>query len=442
MRADFPRKLCNSSFAKELIKKLTKRRLLWPWPLIQFLIAGSSEIDQLYKVASVLGTPGRNDWSEGFGLANAMNFRFPTFQATHLSSVLGSRTSARAVSFLYAMLSWNPSWRSSAQEALRHSFFRSVANPNKQSDSNLLPFDSDKPDGSTDSTSDSMLSLSLRPRNHDSKEAIYNNNNNNQHRVPLPLTEIEPHYSRDLSRSTVKPEQTESQRPKSPVQAKEDNHLIKDHDDLNDLISAFSLDSSKRRHSRSKVLIFSPSKPKVSSISGSPALRLQQSRSRVVQSRNNQGPQRTFQLQNAYNFSPTTTKFTLLYGHHQPTTFKIVSPTKLGLDNSQNHKSQDKSKLMEEIMGKRSKLFSNNNVHSNNSPVFRSLPDFSSSSISSKSKPKTPPVKLKRLMPLAADINVNGRGLGEQPEKPKLQVRPDWAAKYLKWYFLDISCYS
>ena len=150
-----------------------------------------------------MGTPGRNDWSEGFGLANAMNFRFPTFQPTHLSSVLGSRTSARAVSFLYAMLSWNPSWRSSAQEALRHSFFRSVANPNKQSDSNLLPFDSDKPDGSTDSTSDSMLSLSLRPRNHDSKEAIYNNNNNNQHRVPLPLTEIEPHYSRDLSRSTV-----------------------------------------------------------------------------------------------------------------------------------------------------------------------------------------------------------------------------------------------
>ena len=75
-------------------------------------------------MASVLGTPGRNDWSEGFGLANAMNFRFPTFQPTHLSSVLGSRTSARAVSFLYAMLSWNPSWRSSAQEALRHSYFR------------------------------------------------------------------------------------------------------------------------------------------------------------------------------------------------------------------------------------------------------------------------------------------------------------------------------
>ena len=53
-----------------------------------------------------------------------MSFRFPTFSSTHLSNVLGTRSSARAVSFLYALLSWNPSWRSSAQEALRHSYFR------------------------------------------------------------------------------------------------------------------------------------------------------------------------------------------------------------------------------------------------------------------------------------------------------------------------------
>ena len=92
--------------------------------LIFFLISGTSEIDQLYKISSILGTPGRNDWSEGFSLANQMSFRFPTFSSTHLSNVLGTRSSARAVSFLYALLSWNPSWRSSAQEALRHSYFR------------------------------------------------------------------------------------------------------------------------------------------------------------------------------------------------------------------------------------------------------------------------------------------------------------------------------
>ncbi len=38
--------------------------------------------------------------------------------------VLGSRTSARTVSFLYTLLTWNPGWRSSAQESLKHAYFR------------------------------------------------------------------------------------------------------------------------------------------------------------------------------------------------------------------------------------------------------------------------------------------------------------------------------
>ena len=44
--------------------------------------------------------------------------------------VLGSRSSARAVSFLYALLAWNPSWRSTAQEALKHSYFRNAKSNN------------------------------------------------------------------------------------------------------------------------------------------------------------------------------------------------------------------------------------------------------------------------------------------------------------------------
>ena len=86
-------------------------------------ISGTSEIDQIYKIASILGTPVRSDWQDGHGLATAMNFRFPNFKPTHLTSVLGPRSSARAVSLLYALLAWNPSWRSSAQEALRYGFF-------------------------------------------------------------------------------------------------------------------------------------------------------------------------------------------------------------------------------------------------------------------------------------------------------------------------------
>ena len=93
-------------------------------PLKCIFPAGTSEIDQLYKIASILGTPGRSDWQDGHALAAGMNFRFPPFKPTHLTAVLGPRSSARAVSLLYALLAWNPAWRASAQEALRHSYFR------------------------------------------------------------------------------------------------------------------------------------------------------------------------------------------------------------------------------------------------------------------------------------------------------------------------------
>jgi hypothetical protein len=59
---------------------LTQKKLA---PL--FSATGSSEIDQLYKISSILGTPGKNDWPEGYQLANGMTFRFPTFGPTHLS---------------------------------------------------------------------------------------------------------------------------------------------------------------------------------------------------------------------------------------------------------------------------------------------------------------------------------------------------------------------
>jgi protein kinase len=37
--------------------------------------AGSSEADELVKIAAVLGTPTQDDWAEGLRLATAMDFR-------------------------------------------------------------------------------------------------------------------------------------------------------------------------------------------------------------------------------------------------------------------------------------------------------------------------------------------------------------------------------
>ena len=255
--------------------------------------------------------------------------------------------------------------------------------------------------------------------------------------------------------------------------SKKPHEELKD-EDLNDLISAFSLEASaghKNRlgnNTRSKFVILSPTKTrlaKIETLAGSPSSprfkcsTLRMPKRALPQPHPKLTPQRTFQLQNAYNtngalnFSPTTTKFTLLYGHHQPTTFKIVSPAKLGLDSNSNsttkHHSdsnQDSKSRIEEIMGKRITGIGNNGKffpgnHSTNnqaSPVnFRSLPDFSTSkkpTLSNHTNNLTPNKRRTFAFPAAPDpaINVNGKGLGDSPEKTRIQVRPDWAAKYLK----------
>merc|ERR1712083_855903 len=101
------------------------------------------------------------------------------------------------------------------------------------------------------------------------------------------------------------------------------------------------------------------------------------------------------------------TKFTLLYGHHQPTTFKIVSPAKLGLDSSNKQEGSSMNKIEPDMQSKR--ITTTNKFLA--SPVFRSLPDFSLKK--SNNNNLTPPKsRLKSMMP-SEPMNVNGKGLGD-----------------------------
>ena len=218
-----------------------------------------------------------------------------------------------------------------------------------------------------------------------------------------------------------------------------------------------SLDASgfgkkNNRPARGKVVILSPQRRMelrreievaTAAAAASPTLRIP---------RRNQ--RRSFQVQNAYNglnFSPTTTKFTLLYGHHQPPTFKIVSPAKLGIvhpagtgNNISNFSRQNAEEKIEELMGKKILPVANSTA-----TVFRSLPDFTkkpSNNGSSLTQTATPLPRKPSSSVMSTDhrgdlkltsMNVNGKGLAgsEQiatAEKPKIHVRPDWAAKYLK----------
>ncbi|XP_011862593.1 PREDICTED: serine/threonine-protein kinase ICK isoform X2 [Vollenhovia emeryi] len=87
------------------------------------LFPGKSEIDEIFKVCSVIGTPDKEDWPEGFQLATAMNFKFPNFTRTSLS-VLIPNASQEAVILMEDMLQWNPIKRPTAQQSLRYPYFQ------------------------------------------------------------------------------------------------------------------------------------------------------------------------------------------------------------------------------------------------------------------------------------------------------------------------------
>ncbi|KAL7648356.1 UNVERIFIED_CONTAM: hypothetical protein RMT77_000262 [Armadillidium vulgare] len=86
------------------------------------IFPGTSEIDQIFKICSVLGTPDKREWSEGYALAQAMNFKFPQFSPTPLSTLIPN-ASQEALDLMTDMLKWNPAKRPNAQQCLRYPYF-------------------------------------------------------------------------------------------------------------------------------------------------------------------------------------------------------------------------------------------------------------------------------------------------------------------------------
>ncbi|CAK9806736.1 Serine/threonine-protein kinase MAK [Anthophora plagiata] len=87
------------------------------------LFPGKSEIDEIFKICSVIGTPEKDDWPDGYQLAAAMNFKFPNFSRTSLS-VLIPNASQEAIILMEDMLQWNPIKRPTAQQSLRYPYFQ------------------------------------------------------------------------------------------------------------------------------------------------------------------------------------------------------------------------------------------------------------------------------------------------------------------------------
>ncbi|XP_039148196.1 serine/threonine-protein kinase ICK isoform X2 [Drosophila simulans] len=89
------------------------------------LFPGSSEVDQLFKICSVLGTPEKDDWPDGYRLASMIHFRYPDCIKVPLSSVV-SRCSQNGLDLLEDMLAYDPDKRPTAQQSLKYPYFHAL----------------------------------------------------------------------------------------------------------------------------------------------------------------------------------------------------------------------------------------------------------------------------------------------------------------------------
>ncbi|KAJ0964123.1 hypothetical protein J5N97_029245 [Dioscorea zingiberensis] len=88
------------------------------------LFPGDSEIDELFKIFSVLGTPDEETWP---GVSSLPDFKaaFPKWPRKNLSSVVPKLEPA-GIDLLSKMLLINPLRRISAREALQHEYFKDI----------------------------------------------------------------------------------------------------------------------------------------------------------------------------------------------------------------------------------------------------------------------------------------------------------------------------
>ncbi|RYE97452.1 MAG: hypothetical protein EOO41_03510, partial [Methanobacteriota archaeon] len=86
------------------------------------LFPGASEADQLVKMCKVLGTPTKVTWLEGCAWANKLHIKLPQFAGVPLSTLV-PQADADGLDLMVRCLTWNPSHRISAAEALQHPFF-------------------------------------------------------------------------------------------------------------------------------------------------------------------------------------------------------------------------------------------------------------------------------------------------------------------------------
>ncbi|UJR25508.1 hypothetical protein I4U23_006854 [Adineta vaga] len=87
------------------------------------LFPGSSEIDQMFKICAVMGTPTRDEWPEGYMLGTKLSFRWPQCARTELKKIIHS-ANHDGIDLINATLIWDPKRRPTTAQCLKHPYFK------------------------------------------------------------------------------------------------------------------------------------------------------------------------------------------------------------------------------------------------------------------------------------------------------------------------------
>lgn len=87
------------------------------------LFPGSNEVDQLFKIMSVMGSPNEKVWPYGIALAKKIRYSFPNVQGCGLAKVLPKHVPAAAIDLMNQMMTYDPKQRPTAEQCLQHPFF-------------------------------------------------------------------------------------------------------------------------------------------------------------------------------------------------------------------------------------------------------------------------------------------------------------------------------